>query len=57
MFKDRNEAGEQLAKKLLDFKNNKNAIVVTIPRGGLPIGNVIAKKLNLNLEIVLFKKN
>jgi len=56
MFKDRIEAGEALADKLLDFKNNKKAIVVTIPRGGLPIGNVIAKKLNLPLEIVLSKK-
>ncbi len=56
MFKDRIEAGEQLANKLLEFKNNKNAVVVTIPRGGLPIGYVIAKKLNLQLEIVLSKK-
>jgi len=56
MFKDRIEAGEQLVNKLLEFRNNKNAIVVTIPRGGLPIGNVIAKKLNLPLEIVLSKK-
>ena len=56
MFKDRIEAGEQLANKLLKFKNNKNAIVVTIPRGGLPVGHIIAKKLNLPLEIVLSKK-
>lgn len=56
MFKDRIEAGEQLVNKLLEFKNNKNAVVVTIPRGGLPIGHIIAKKLSLPLEIVLSKK-
>lgn len=56
MFKDRIEAGEQLTNKLLEFRNNKNAIVVAIPRGGLPIGHIIAKKLNLPLEIVLSKK-
>ena len=56
MFKDRIEAGEQLANKLLEYKNNKKAIVVTIPRGGLPIGHIIAKKLSLPLEIVLSKK-
>jgi len=56
MFKDRIEAGEQLANKLLEYKNNKKAIVVTIPRGGLPIGHIIAKKLNVPLEIVLSKK-
>lgn len=56
MFKDRIDAGQQLANKLLDFKDNKAAIVVTIPRGGLPIGNIIAKKLHLPLDIVLSKK-
>jgi predicted phosphoribosyltransferase len=56
MFKDRIEAGEQLANKLLEYKNNKKAIVATIPRGGLPIGHIIAKKLNVPLEIVLSKK-
>jgi putative phosphoribosyl transferase len=56
MFKDRIEAGEQLANKLLEYKNNKKAIVVTIPRGGLPLGYIIAKKLNLPLEVVLSKK-
>lgn len=56
MFKNRIEAGEQLANKLLEYKNDKKAIVVTIPRGGLPIGHIIAKKLSLPLEIVLSKK-
>lgn len=56
MFKDRIEAGEQLANKLVEFKNDKNAVVVTIPRGGLPIGHIIAKKLNIPIEIVLSKK-
>ena len=56
MFKNRIEAGEQIANILLEFKNNKNAVVVTIPRGGLPIGNIIARKLNIPLEIVLSKK-
>jgi predicted phosphoribosyltransferase len=56
MFKNRIEAGEQLANKLLEYKNDKKAIVVTIPRGGLPIGHIIAKTLSLPLEIVLSKK-
>lgn len=56
MFKDRYEAGNLLAKELKDFSQNKNAIIITIPRGGLPIGFTLAKALQLPLDIVLSKK-
>ncbi|GAA4940911.1 phosphoribosyltransferase [Algibacter agarivorans] len=56
MFKDRKTAGLLLADKLKKYARSKNAIVVTIPRGGLPIGYAIAKQLCLPLEIVLSKK-
>jgi len=56
IFKDRLDAGEQLAKKLTKYKNNKDALILAIPRGGLQIGNVLAKKLNLKLDIILTKK-
>ena len=56
MFSNREEAGNLLAKKLKDYKNHKNAVLVAIPRGGVPVAYRIAKKLNLPLEIVLSKK-
>jgi predicted phosphoribosyltransferase len=56
MFLNREEAGNKLTEKLIDYNNHKNAVIVAIPRGGVPIGYVIAKKLNLPLEIVLSKK-
>ena len=56
MFKNRTEAGLLLAQKLKNFSNNKNVIVVTIPRGGLPLGYTIATQLHAPLEIVLSKK-
>jgi putative phosphoribosyl transferase len=56
MFRDRTEAGLLLAEKLKDYSHNKNAIIVTIPRGGLPIGYAIATQLKLPLDIVLSKK-
>lgn len=55
MFKDRTDAGRQLAEKLISYKN-KDVIVVTIPRGGLPLGAIVAEKLNAPLDIVLTKK-
>lgn len=56
MFTNREEAGNLLAKKLISYYNNAEAVIVTIPRGGVPVGSVMAKKLHLPLEIVLSKK-
>lgn len=56
MFKNREEAGTLLYKELKAYTNNKNCVIVAIPRGGVPLGNHIAKKLNLPLEVVLSKK-
>jgi predicted phosphoribosyltransferase len=55
VFKDRIEAANLLADKLETYKE-KNAIILAIPRGGVPLGYVIAKKLHLPLEVVLSKK-
>ncbi|WP_142786308.1 phosphoribosyltransferase [Changchengzhania lutea] len=54
-FKDRNEAAEILAKKLQKYKNS-NAIIMAIPRGGVPLGFIIANALKLPLEVILSKK-
>ncbi|MEN2284119.1 phosphoribosyltransferase family protein [Algoriphagus sp. SE2] len=54
-FKNRKEAALLLVEKLMDYKD-KDAVVLAIPRGGVPIGYIIAKSLNLPLEIVLSKK-
>lgn len=56
MYINREEAGNLLAEKLINYKNSKNTIIVAIPRGGVPIGYEIAEKLNLPLEVALSKK-
>lgn len=55
MFKNRIEAGTKLAEKLLPYKNGP-LIVLAIPRGGLPIGAMVAKALNAPLDVALTKK-
>lgn len=55
MFRDRIEAGNQLAKKLLHYKN-KDVVVLAIPRGGLPLGAIVARALNAPLNVALSKK-
>lgn len=56
MFKDRFDAGHQLAQQLMQYKNNPDAVVLAIPRGALEIGAVLSRELNLALDVVLTKK-
>ena len=55
MFSDRIDAGKQLSRKLTDYKG-KDVVVLAIPRGGLPIGAILAKNLKAPLDVVLSKK-
>jgi predicted phosphoribosyltransferase len=55
MFKNRIDAATQLAKKLAK-KEWENHIVVTLPRGGVPIGDIVAQTLKCPLEIVVPRK-
>ncbi len=56
ILKDRKEAGFLLSKKLKKYQNNKNTLVLAVPRGGVPVGYEIANRLHLSLDIVLSKK-
>lgn len=55
MFKDRLEAGFALAEKLVKYKGKKG-IVLAVPKGGVPIGYVVASQLGFPLEVILSKK-
>ena len=55
MLKDRIEAGLLLSEKLKKYKNS-NSVVLAVPRGGVPVGFVIAKNLHLPLDIAISKK-
>ncbi|MAH02102.1 MAG: phosphoribosyltransferase family protein [Candidatus Woesearchaeota archaeon] len=56
IFKDRHEAGQQLARELSKYKNKKDVIVLGIPRGGVEVAFNIAKTLKVPLSIVVTKK-
>lgn len=55
-FTDRFSAAKELTKKLQKYKGDQNTIILAIPRGGLQTGYILAKELNLPLDIVLTKK-
>lgn len=52
-FKDRRDAGIQLADKL---KDHKDAVILPLPRGGVVLGIEIAKKLNSDLDLMIVRK-
>lgn len=56
MFKDRIDAAQQLAERLNSYKNKEPKVVLAIPRGGLPLGAIIAKALEADLDVALSKK-
>ena len=55
MFRDRLDAGRQLAVKLIQYKNEPG-VILAIPRGGVPVAFELAKEFKMPLELVLTKK-
>jgi len=57
LFENRIDAGEKLAEKIIQQKLDlKNPVVLGIPRGGIPIGYVLAKKLGGELDTIVLRK-
>ena len=55
-FGDRAEAGRRLAERLLALRLPMPAVVLALPRGGVPIGAVIASALGVPLDLLLVRK-
>src|SRR5579862_3015698 len=55
-FKDRQDAGRQLAKRLMKYAGADDVIVLGIPRGGVPVAYEIATALHAPLDIFLSRK-
>jgi len=55
VFKDRSEAGKVLAGMLKDYRNGE-AVVLAVPAGGVAVAVVIARELNLRLDVAVVSK-
>jgi putative phosphoribosyl transferase len=55
MFRDREDAGHQLAEKLKK-RVLHNPLILAIPRGGVVTGGVLAYELGAELDVVLSRK-
>jgi predicted phosphoribosyltransferase len=55
VFKDRSDAGRQLAHKLIEYKDS-DTVILAIPSGGVPVASEMAKILNLHMDLILARK-
>lgn len=55
VFHDRLEAGRRLAESLARFRH-RPAVVLALPRGGVPIAEVIATSLDAPLDVFVVRK-
>lgn len=55
-FRDRVDAGRRLAQRLSEFRGDPTAIVLALPRGGVPVAYEVASALRLPLDVYIVRK-
>jgi predicted phosphoribosyltransferase len=50
------DAGQRLASRLKEFAYRDDAVVLALPRGGVPVGFEVAQALHLPLDILVVRK-
>ena len=55
LFRDRIDAGSKLAQQLSEYKD-QNAVVLSIPKGGVPVGYEVARHIHAEFDIILPRK-
>ncbi len=56
IFHDRNDAGRKLARLLKDRYGGEEGVVYALPRGGVPLAVVVARELEMPLDLVIPRK-
>lgn len=55
VFQDRTDAGRQLAERLSDL-DGRDAVILALPRGGVPVAAEIARALDAPLDVIGVRK-
>lgn len=55
-FRNRREAGKQLAARLAAYAGTPNLLILALPRGGVPVAFEIARALHAPLDVFLVRK-
>lgn len=56
LFRNRFEAGLKLARRLQPVVTDANALILALPRGGVPVGFEVAELLHAELDVLLVRK-
>ena len=56
MFRNRRDAGRQLARLLLPYANRSDVLVLALPRGGVPVAAEVAAALAAPFDVFLVRK-
>ena len=56
LFRDRRDAGRQLAMRLDEYRGWRDVLVLALPRGGVPVAAEIAARLGAPLDVWLVRK-
>lgn len=56
MFRDREEAGQQLAAALGRYSDCREGLILAIPRGGVVVGLEVSLALHLPLDVLITRK-
>jgi len=56
LFKDRLDAGRQLATRLSAYAGRSDVIVLALPRGGVPVASEVARALRVPFDVFLVRK-
>ena len=55
-YRDREDAGRQLATQLASYVDRDDVVVLALPRGGVPVAFEIARRLHAPLDVFLVRK-
>jgi putative phosphoribosyl transferase len=55
-FRNRTDAGRQLASKLAKFQGRSDLLVLALPRGGVPVAYEVANILHAPMDVFLVRK-
>lgn len=55
-YQDRAAAGEALADHLIDYRDQPGVVVLGLVRGGVPVAEVVARRLGAPLDVLVVRK-
>src|SRR5580700_2644075 len=56
IFRNRTEAGQELARHLENYASREGVIVLGLPRGGVPVAFEVATAINAPLDVFVLRK-